>query len=688
MSPQRLLGLWVDGKGTAHIAWKDPDGRIVEVSERFQPFAWGAEATAPAGVKVNRLGGEGVLPYLWEFEESALFAACMRDRSLGLEAVRPLENQWLLRQHARQFAGLTFAELRRCQLEVTVGAESRPETDSGERRIHSIDLALIEGEHRQRRRLVLEEASDAAERNLLKAFSETLREWNPDVLEGHGIFNESLASLQQRARSLRVKRDWGRFGAEISCRKSRLRIAERWIDYLRADLPGRTVFDTALAVQLFDVSTRDMSGYSLEEAAEYFGLPPLDREQPETILNAIEGIASRLLPTYVAQAQGYPMVLQEVCLRGTAAKVDLLLLERYYQERHSLPAGSEVASFAGGFTRSYGDGVFRQVLHFDVASLYPSLLLKMGRNPATDTLGAFIPTLQSLRSYRLEYKKRAREETDPHLQQEYQARQTSFKILINSFYGYLGFSGARFADGELASEVTRQGRELLQRLVEWFESSGHTVIEADTDGIYVQAPDYFDQPEELLVEASAVLPAGIDLEYDGRFPAMFCYKAKNYALFDGDHITVRGSALRSRGMEPFLKELTDQLIAYLLGVKTDSPEILLNHLAEQIGSGDFGVERLAKSEYLSMHPEVYAEKIAKGGKPRRAALEVSLRMDPRPRMGERVPYYISSAEGARGPDWQRAVPLKAFDPLERPYDPKYYLKKLRDWDKKYRPFYE
>jgi len=34
---------------------------------------------------------------------------------------------------------------------------------------------------------------------------------------------------------------------------------------------------------------------------------------------------------------------------------------------------------------------------------------------------------------------------------EAQARQATFKILINSFYGYLGFSGARFGDGDLAA---------------------------------------------------------------------------------------------------------------------------------------------------------------------------------------------------------------------------------------------
>jgi len=37
------------------------------------------------------------------------------------------------------------------------------------------------------------------------------------------------------------------------------------------------------------------------------------------------------------------------------------------------------------------------VLHFDVASLYPSLLLAIGRNPRNDTLGVFIPMLRRLR---------------------------------------------------------------------------------------------------------------------------------------------------------------------------------------------------------------------------------------------------------------------------------------------------
>ena len=64
---------------------------------------------------------------------------------------------------------------------------------------------------------------------------------------------------------------------------------------------------------------------------------------------------------------------------------------------------------------------------------------------------------------------------------EAQARQTNFKILINSFYGYLGFSGARFGDGELAAEVTRRGRELLQTLIDEFAKHGINVGEVSVD---------------------------------------------------------------------------------------------------------------------------------------------------------------------------------------------------------------
>ena len=100
------------------------------------------------------------------------------------------------------------------------------------------------------------------------------------------------------------------------------------------------------------------------------------------------------------------------------------------------------------------------------------------------------------------------------------------------------------------------------------------------------------------------------------------------------------------------------------------------------------IDQLAKSEMLSQNPENYQRNIAAGGKPRRASLEVALKISPQPKMGERVSYYILPREKGQTSDWQRARPLDDYNPATAPYDPKYYLKKLDDWEKRYAPFLE
>src|SRR5437762_1516585 len=70
----------------------------------------------------------------------------------------------------------------------------------------------------------------------------------------------------------------------------------------------------------------------------------------------------------------------------------------------------------------------------------------------------------------------------------FHALQNTFKILINSFYGYLGFAQGNFADFEAAARVTQIGRDLLKQMIEWLKAQGAQVIEVDTDGIYFVPP--------------------------------------------------------------------------------------------------------------------------------------------------------------------------------------------------------
>ena len=205
-------------------------------------------------------------------------------------------------------------------------------------------------------------------------------------------------------------------------------------------------------------------------------------------------------------------------------------------------------------------------------------------------------------------------------------------------------------------------------------------------GVAATSEKYFEQPDALLAQVAPLLPAGIELEYDGRYSAMFCYKAKNYALYDGRKITLRGSALRSRGMEPFLKKLSDQLITFLLGASPVSPVVQWEEYRRLLPKREVPVAELAKSEALSQNPDAYEKFVAEGGKPRRAAAEAALQLNPRPRMGERVTYYITARSKGRTSDWQRARALTLFDPVQAPYDEDYYQEKLDDWLERYGTF--
>lgn len=708
-----LCGVWIDETGRVYTTVETANGGREERISTLRPFAW-LNNTPPeaslAGVTLEKLGGNGPFDRLAHADDRGTidrFVEQARAGSVSVDFIRPLESEYLLQHRERLYRDLTFGHLRRLQFDIEVASAdgSFPDAARPNDRIIAIGLRFAG----KPRLLLLEEMTDAAERKLLEDFNAALAELDPDVIEGHNLFKFDFDYLRQRCRRHKVACAWGRYGQRARFRSSKLKVAERWIDFTRCDLAGRAVIDTYLLVQLYDITTRELTSYGLKDTAVYFGITSEDGAERTYIdgnkiqhvfvedrarfcayleddLRETQGLADQLLPTYFEQTRTFPILLQEATLRGATSKIDLLFLEEYYHARQSCPLPPEVKPFEGGYTRSFQEGVYRHVLHFDVASLYPSLLLHIGQNPKNDTLGVFIPLLRQLREYRLKYKLLARQAPTEEERSEAQARQTNFKILINSFYGYLGFSGARFGDGDLAAEVTRRGRVLLQALIDEFSKHGCTILEADTDGIYLSSDKYFENPDELLALVAPILPPGIELEHDGKYEAMFCYKAKNYALYDGTKITLRGSALRSRGTEPFLKKLTDQLIAFLLGASPQSPLGLLEDYRKKIAALAVPIEELAKGETLSQNLDAYERFIAEGGKPRRASAEAALKLSPRPRMGDRIAYYIAARNQNRASDWQRARALALYDPANAPYDADYYIEKLNDWLERYGTF--
>ena len=259
-----LCGLFVGADGQARLATAEADGPRAVSESLFHPFAWVNETALPdpATARVERLAGDGQLTHLAHFADVAAYRAWLdqRPRNTDSETLRALESQLLLQRGARMFAGLTFAHLRRVQLDIETAC-GEPGGFSNANRAADRVLAIGLGTARGPRLLEISALTHDAERALLEELNRVLAEEDPDVIEGHNIFKFDLDYLRTRCRRHHVPCAWGRFGQEATFRPSSLRVAERQLDFPRCDLPGRAVFDTYLMVQLYDLAARELPSW-------------------------------------------------------------------------------------------------------------------------------------------------------------------------------------------------------------------------------------------------------------------------------------------------------------------------------------------------------------------------------------------------------------------------------------------
>src|SRR4029079_3255340 len=192
-----------------------------------------------------------------------------------------------------------------------------------------------------------------------------------------------------------------------------------------------------------------LTGKELQRA--YINSDGRYRERVLCAVRETRAVADLLSPSYFIQAQIFPYNYQDVIVRGNATRINALFLREYFRQRHSIPELPMPRGFEGGYTDIFFTGVARNVWHCDVTSLYPSIMLQFDCFPVTDELQIFRHLLTDLRNFRLEAKARMRAERDPAKQHHLQALQNTFKILLNSFYGYLGFAQGHFADFDAAA---------------------------------------------------------------------------------------------------------------------------------------------------------------------------------------------------------------------------------------------
>ena len=180
-----------------------------------------------------------------------------------------------------------------------------------------------------------------------------------------------------------------------------------------------------MLVQHYDISSRELEGFGLEEIERHFRLvhPGRTYIEPERVSDLIASepaalrdatldnarqvakLAEILSLSYFVQAQIFPYSYQNVILRGNATKIDSLLL-RAYLARATRAVSRTADRARRRIHRVRRLGVAHQVLHCDVTSLYPSLMIQFGLGPSSDRLGIFVKMLADLRTFRVQAKSR------------------------------------------------------------------------------------------------------------------------------------------------------------------------------------------------------------------------------------------------------------------------------------------
>jgi len=672
----------------------------------------------PGDFTIRQLNGDGEYRFLASFRD---FRDCMaaRDHLAKWSGKSPSTpdspylyfsdpvHQHLLITGKTLFKGTDFSSLKRLALDIETFCADGFEFSNPDRPEDRIISIAVMDESGYSEVLF---GHDMGEKEMLTRLTSTIRELDPDVIEGHNVFRFDLEYIRKRAARHGVRLAWGRDGSEPRVHSSRFTIAERAIDYPRWDIYGRHIIDTYFLVQIYDISARELESYGLKAAAIHFGLAAPDRvyldgeklnraynEEPESLKkynldDVRETLAlSRLLSfSWFLQTRMFPYSYQNCLIRGNATKINTLFLREYLRLGVAIPKPAEGISFEGGYNNVFINSVVGPILHCDVASLYPSLMLAYGITPARESLGLFLPLLNQLREFRLAAKKHALSGPDPAARDYYQALQQTFKVLINSFYGYLGTTIHNFSDSALAAEVTKLGRETIRKMLAWLEMKGARPVEVDTDGIYFIPPAGVasDEQEKALVrELSESLPAGIDVDLDGRYRAIFSYKMKNYALlgYDG-RIIVKGSGLKSRGMEKYLREFMQEMIKLLLQGDNEKVEDLYLSYLDRLKKHRFPITSLAKTETLGESPANYRMKVKQGKRNPAAAFEIALGSGNEYRAGDQIGYYVAG-QGRVVTAYRNCRSITGYDPAHPDENVAYYCDKLAHLKKKFEPFF-
>lgn len=475
--------------------------------------------------------------------------------------------------------------------------------------------------------------------DMLVAWCDWVRSLDPNIILGHNIYSYDLPYMRHIADMEGVQLCLGRDDSPLDFfnYESFKRIdGGRKQAYNKVRCFGRELIDTMFLAINYDIGKKYES-YGLKKIIAQEGLEREGRTFYDaatirynyTNPNEWEKIKDYcaddsddslalfdlMAPAFFYLTQAVPKSFQDIVESASGAQINSMMIRSYIQEGHSIPKASDAVEFEGAI--SFGNpGIYHNAFKVDVASLYPSIMINYEvYDRVKDPKGHMLEMVKTFTAERLKNKRLAKETGIKY----YDDMQNAQKIVINSMYGFMGASGLTFNSPDNAAFVTRMGREILQKAIKWaigkelvyvitnIKKDGtqeyewqipndiandrkFNLINCDTDSITFCSIDNKDLSDDirksLLEEINNMYPPRIRFEDDGYYKSIIVLKAKNYILYDGKKIKVKGSALKDAKKELALKEFLFKVIDSIINNTNHYDQIYHAYIKEAMNVTD------------------------------------------------------------------------------------------------------
>ena len=454
------------------------------------------------------------------------------------------------------------------------------------------------------------------ESQLIEKFKETIEQYKPDILTGYFSDGFDLPYIKARAEKYKIKLDIGADFSEIKIKSAReTTVSINGITHLDIFKFIKKVMGTTLETYSYDLNAvaSELLGEKKQDVL-LSELPAVWDNGDENLEKFCEynlhdslltyNLSIKMLPTIIEMVKIVNLPIYDVNRMGFSQLVEWYMMKQapqFDEIAANKPSNDDVQqrrmhTYQGAFVYEPKPGLYKDIIVYDFRSLYPTII--GSHNIGQDTIDCdccretaksvpeedkhwycskkkgFIPILiEDLITRRMRIKEIIKEENDDKFL-FLDARQNSLKLLANSFYGYLGFFGARWYSIECARSVTAWGRHYIHKVIDKAEKEGFVVLYSDTDSVFLTLDGKTKQDSIRFAEAINLdLPGLMELEYEGFYPSGIFVSAKmgafgakkKYALIsESGTLKIKGFETVRRNWSLIAKDAQERILELVL----------------------------------------------------------------------------------------------------------------------------